>query len=133
MKKRITAVLLSILMVMSMSVQINAAAVTPRWSNMTQVTIDIEFSDDNVGNASVLASKVFGITTSIEGTLHIYYDDNGSWKYLNGASGEENGSLYLEVEFDAESGTKYLAVADLTAHSKTSSESETLTKTSTCP
>ena len=138
MKKQITAILLATLMLLSFALQSSAMvvdnAVSPCWTNMTQVTIDIEFSDDNVGNASLLVSRAYGVTTSIEATFYIYYKSaSGSWKYLDGTSGSSNGSLYLEVEFDAESGTEYKAVADITANSQTLSESDTLYETRTCP
>lgn len=138
MNKRIVAIFLAILMLMSMcfpvSAQIPDNEITPYWNNLAAVNLDIEFSDDNVGNASVMITKVYSVTTSIEATLYIYYKTaSGSWKYLDGTSGSANGSLYLEVEFDAESGTEYKAVASFTAYSETTSESDSVYDTRTCP
>lgn len=138
MKRRIIAIFLSVLMIFSVSLNSSAMAIedeiSPYWSNMSHVTIDIDFDENNIGNASVYITRAYGVTTSIEATFYIYYKSaSGSWKYLDGTSGSSNGSLYLEVEFDAESGTEYKAVADITAYSQTSSESDTLYETRTCP
>ena len=138
MKKRILAMVLSILTIVSFSIQISAMPtndqISPYWNNMSTVNIDIEFSDDNIGNASVMITKIHNVTTLIEADFYIYYKtSNGGWRYLDETSGSSNGSLYLELEFDAVSGREYRAKAVITAYSGSSSESETLYATRTCP
>ena len=133
MKKRSMAIIMSMLILISVILNTGAMAATPRWANMNSVTIDIDF-DDNIGNASVYVTRVYGITTSIEADFYIYYKTaNGGWRYLDETSGSSNGSLYLELEFDAVSGREYRAKAVITAYSGSSSESETLYETRTCP
>lgn len=137
MTKKLFSLIFAILMVISVPFHSFAEAtenqISPRWSNMNIVSIDIDFSD-NVGNASLLVSKVPGVTTSIEADFYIYYKtSNGGWRYLDETSGSSDGTLYLELEFDAVSGREYRAKAVITAYSGSSSESETLYATNTCP
>ena len=136
MKRRILAVILTVLTIMTMSANVFAAMpeeqVVPLWDNMNEITVNLVFDDDDVGTASVKVSRIFGVTTSIEGTLTVYRKSGTQWIYVTETSGEANGTLYIDVDFNATSGTTYKAVADITAYSSTSSESETVSKISTC-
>ncbi|MBQ3126684.1 MAG: hypothetical protein IJC15_06395, partial [Clostridia bacterium] len=106
--------------------------VTPCWNNISSVTVEITFPNGN-GIAVVDVTRVYGVTTSISGTLSLYKLVNGQWVFMDSTSGSSTRALRLELYFDAVSGVTYKAVADITAYSNTEVETETLSDIETCP
>jgi len=135
--KKLISLFLVILMVSMFVVPSSAAVipdetVMPCWNNISTVTVEVCFPNGN-GTATVDVSRVYGVTTSIAGTLTLYKLVNGEWIYMDSTSGSSTRALCLELYFDAVSGVTYKAVADITAYSNTEVETESLSDIETCP
>lgn len=136
--KKLMSLILAVLMMSAMMIPSFAAVITPgesispNWNYMSTVTVEVSFLG-TAGCATVDVSRIFGVTTSLEGVLTVYEDVDGEWVYVDSVSGSSTRSLGLELYFTATSGTTYMAVADITAYSSTGSESDSLTDTETCP
>ncbi|MBQ8397849.1 MAG: hypothetical protein IJX53_06605 [Clostridia bacterium] len=136
--KRIISFVLAVLITSMLVIPTLAATVTPGetvspyWSNMSSIIVEVSFPN-GTGSATVDVGRVFGVTTSIEGTLTVYEDVDGEWVFVDSVSGSSVRSLGLELYFNATSGTTYKAVADITAYSSTGSESDSISDTETCP
>ena len=136
--KKLMSLILAMLMMSVFVVSASAAVVapgetvTPYWNNISSITVEVSFPN-GTGSATVDVSRVYGVTTSIEGTLTLYKYVNGDWVYMDSTSGSSERALGLELYFDAVGGTTYKAVADITAYSSTESESASISDTETCP
>ncbi len=75
----------------------------------------------------------FQVTTKLEGTLTVYKQVGDQWVYVDSRSDTSTRKLSIEFDFDAASGVKYKAVADVTAYGIDGSESDYDTKEKTCP
>ena len=53
--------------------------------------------------------------------------------FVDSVSGSSARMLNLELDFDAESGVTYKAVVDVTAYGNNGSESDSASRTKTCP
>lgn len=136
--KRFISVLLAILMTAVMTLTTSAAlpgggtTVQPMWEYMDAMTVDLGFSGTN-GTAVGTVSRIFSVTTRLEGTLTVYEVVDGEWIYVDSTSGSSTRSLALDLEFTGNSGSEYIAVFEVTAYSGTLSESDSATHTATCP
>lgn len=134
--KKILSLILAIVMVMTMSVSTSALAIEPtiqpRWDTMGSIKVSVDFSG-TTGTATATISRLAGITTMIEGTLTVYEVDGNDWIYIDSEYGSSTRSLGIDIEFDATSGTEYVAVLEVTAYSNTTSDSHTATDYGTCP
>ncbi len=134
--KKILSLILFISMVITLSVSTSALAIEPtiqpRWETMASMNVYVNFSG-TTGTACARVSRLAGITTEIEGTLYVYEVDGDDWIYIDSEYGSSTRSLGIDIEFDATSGTEYVAVFEVTGHSANTSESETVMDYGTCP
>lgn len=136
--KKMTSFVLAVLMVAVLILPVSAAAITPGetvspcWNNISSVTVEVSFPS-GTGCATVDVTRVYGVTTSIAGTLTVYKQVGNQWVYVDTVSGVSTYSLRLELYFDATSGTTYKALAEATAYSSTEAESISLYDIETCP
>lgn len=107
------------------------SGITPYWDNMARIDLSINFTGTS-GTASVIVDRVFGVTTSIEGTLTVYKKVGSKWVYVDSTTGTSTRTFALELEFTGSKGTTYKAVADITAYGTGGSESESVEKEKTC-
>ena len=125
-----------IAMIMTMSVSTSALAIEPSiqplWETMSSINLTVNFSG-TTGRATATVGRIYGITTEIEGTLTVYEVDGDDWIYIDSTYESSTRSLGIELEFNATSGTEYVAVLDVTAYSETTSDSHTATAYRTCP
>ena len=129
---------LAVLMVSILVLPANAAAVTPGetvspcWNNMSSITVEVSFSNGQ-GCATVDVTRIYGVTTLIEGYLTVYKQVGSDWVYVGDTSGSSVISLGLEYYFDATSATTYKAVASITAYSDSGAEAASINDIETCP
>lgn len=136
-KEKIFAALMAGIMVFTMPVgvcakQPDSDIVTPLWDYMNSVSVDITFSG-TTGTASVEVTRIYQVTTKLEGTVTVYKQVGDRWVYVASNTGSSTRALFVEVEFDGVSGATYKAVADITAYGSSGSESDSASKTKTCP
>ena len=128
-RKQIITLVAAIFMVLTSVIGVSAESfdngVSPCWSYMDTVDLDLNFSGTS-GNATLTVTRIFQITTKIEGTLTVYKWVGNDWQYVDSVSDESTRGLDLEVDFTAESGVTYKAVADITAYGSNGSEPETV-------
>lgn len=129
---KVSLVIIMILVVFSISSEALSYTITPYWANMNSITMDIYFSGAN-SIASALVEKVGGVTTLLSGSLTLYRKSGTDWIYVSSTSSASTRTLALTIGFSATSGVQYKSVLNVTAYSATGSESETVTKISTCP
>lgn len=134
--KKILSLILVMAMVITLSVSASALAIEPTiqplWETMASMNVSVDFSG-TTGTATATVSRLGGTTTRIEGTLYVYEVDGDDWIYIDSEYGSSTRSLWIDIEFDATSGTEYVAVLEVTGYSATTSESETVTDYGTCP
>lgn len=136
--KKLMSFVLAVLMVSVLITPTSAAAaapgdtITPYWSYISDITVEVCFSG-NAGSATVDVSRIFGITTALEGTLTVYENVDGQWTYVDSVSGSSTRSLGLELYFNAVNGASYMAIADIIAYSGEEVETASATDTETCP
>ena len=113
MKRVITLILL---LCMSLGICCHASAKTPdmspQWTNILYLSNDIAFQGTN---GSVVASA-YGKsgTTAISGTLTVYKQMGSDWEYIDSESGvSTTATLFIDLDFIAESGCNYKAVFDV--------------------
>lgn len=133
---KILSYAISILLIVSLlGVNTNAATadpVSPLWDAMARVEVAVNFSG-NSGVATVDVSGIHGITNQIDAILVVYEVVDGEWVYVDSTGGSASTALGLQVNFNAVSGTTYVAEAIITAYSSEGSETDSITDTSTCP
>lgn len=137
MKTRLIALLMASLTLLLFATSVSAkipddGIVAPCWEYMNSISVDISFLGTK-GTASVSVDRIYQVTTRLEGTLTVYKQVGDDWVYVDSQSGTSTRALSIEFEFDAESGVKYKAVADVTAYGSSGSESDSATKEKTCP
>ena len=93
--------------------------------------LDISFYG-NEGNATGSLTKLSGVT-SVEGTVTVYKLVGSDWVYVDSAYKSTTRTLFVSVDFVAESGVQYKAVFEGTAYRGDVGESHTMTKYKTCP
>lgn len=135
--KKILAVIFAAVMIVTFATGVVAAAgnsdlVAPCWNYMDSIEVNMTFSG-NVGTATATITRIYGVTTNIEATLSVYEQDGSDWVFVDSASGSSARTLFLELDFDAESGVTYKAVVDVTAYGEDGSESDSSSRTKTCP
>ena len=106
--------------------------VQPRWTSIHLIDVLITFNGSS-GNVTATASKQ-STASSISGTLTLYKKVGSSWDYIDQWSGSKTrGTLALEDDFTAVSGTTYKAVFTVTAYTNGVGETETIEYIKTCP
>ena len=136
-KKKIIAILMAGLMALPLATGVSAkmpdgGIVSPQWEYMSTADVSISFTGTS-GKASVYVSRIYQVTTELAGTITVYKQVGNTWEYVASNSGSSTRSLSVSVEFTAEKGATYKAVADITAYGSTGSESDTISDTATCP
>ncbi len=137
--KKIIAILLSVLMLTTLSPTISAAVInpgeiiTPNWAYMNSIEVNIDFSG-GTGTAQVDVERIALVTKSLNVTLTVYQKIGSSWIEIGSISDSSTRSIRVELDFDAESGVTYKAIADVTAYGTSGgSESDTVSRTEICP
>lgn len=135
--KKVFAVLFAAVMIVIFTTGVVAAVgnsdlVAPCWNYMDSIEVNMTFSG-NVGTATATITRIYGVTTNIEATLTVYEKDGSDWVYVDSTSGSSVRALALELDFDTESGVTYKAVVDVTAYGEGGSESDSSSRTKTCP
>ena len=135
--KKLTAILLVLVMSLSCMVGVSAATgdgnmIVPFWNYMDSIEVSVDFSG-TAGTASVEVTRIFGVTTSLEATLTVYKLVGSEWVFVDDASGNSTRMLAVELDFTAESGVTYKAEANVTAYGANGSETETVSQTKKCP
>ena len=131
--KKFIAFVLAVFVIASCAISASAAVVDPGdsiqpyWAYMNVVQPDMSFSG-TTGTATVTVSRIFGVTTLLEGTLTVYKQSGNDWIYVDSTEGSSTRSLNLTLPFQAVKGATYKAVLDVTAYSSTDSESDTVSK-----
>ena len=105
--------------------------VTPLWDNILDMDLVISFYGSE-GNATGSLTKQSGVT-SAEGTVTVYKLVGSAWIYVDSAYKSTTRTLFVSVDFVAESGVQYKAVFEATAYRGDVGESHTMTKYATCP
>ena len=136
--KSIISLSLAIVMVCSLSiptfaVQIPEEAVSPRWTSIANMHVDMSFYE-NEGNATGTARKQ-STAQSIVGTLYLYKWNGSEYEYITEASNwrETPGTLAVSIDFEAESGVQYLAMWSVIAYTNDIGEDYTVECLKTCP
>lgn len=132
MKKKFFTLILSVIILALVTLPV--FAIQPRWSYTSSVTFNMYFSN-GVGS---IEGCVLGDpnVTQIEGTVTLYYKNFlGIWvksgdKWNLSSSSD---TLFIDVDFDAESGESYKAELDVDVYSGSNSENITDDTTGTCP
>ncbi len=134
MKKKVISLLLSVVMMVTLGLNIFAdSMVQPYWAYMNDITLDLRFSGTK-GTATLVVTRIYSVTASIEGTLTVYEQVGNDWEEVDSVSDSSTRSLGIDLVFTGEPGVKYKAVADVTAYGTSGgSESETVSTTETCP
>lgn len=134
-KNKIVSISLTLILLLSLLANIctvGASAVTPRWTNINSINLNMSF-DGGDGNASGVSSKK-STATMIEGTLVVYKLVNNEWIYIDeGYNSRTRGTLAVSVDFVCEKGATYKSVFTVTAYNGTLSETETMEYIDTCP
>lgn len=137
--KKNFAILLSVLIITALSLNVCAAAIdsgdviTPNWSYMNSIDVNIVFSGNN-GIAKVDVERYALMTRLLTATLTVYKKVNSNWVYVDSIYGSSTRTLSIDLDFAAESGVTYKAVADVTAYGTSGgSESDTISRTEICP
>lgn len=134
--KTIITIVLCVCTLLTLTIGVSANSgdygVSPCWNYMGNIELGLNFSGTS-GNATLTVTRIFQITTKIEGTLTVYEWVDNDWQYVDSVSDESTRGLALEVDFTAESGVTYKAVADITAYGSNGSEPETVEEIRTCP
>lgn len=136
--KKVLSLFISVLMTASLMLNISASVidpgnmVAPCWAYMSNMDVDLNFSGET-GIATVTVSRIYGVTTLLECTLTVYEKVGTRWVEVDSISDSSTRTLFLELNFDAESGITYKAEIEVTAYSSNASESDSASKTKTCP
>lgn len=136
--KKAFSLILSVIMSMMLCSTMSAAVIepgdliTPHWAYMNSIEVDVNFSG-TTGTATAAISRIYGVTTLLEGTLTVYEKVGTKWVEVDSVSDSSTRILCLEFEFDADSGTTYKAELEITAYGSNNSESDTVSKTKKCP
>lgn len=136
--KKVLSLILTFVLMTTLVGNISAAVidpgetVTPCWSYMSSIIVDVNFSG-TTGTATATISRIYGVTTLLEGTLTVYEKVGTRWVEVDSVSDSSTRFLNLELDFDAESGTTYKAEVEVTAYGSSGSESDSVSKTNTCP
>ncbi len=133
MKKRIVCIILSVV-ILTLGTMPVFATPTPRWSYTSSVIFNMYFD----GEVGILEGRVAGYSdvTKIEGTITVYYKNIlGIWTKTGDKWDVSTSSdtLYIDKDFDAESGKKYKAELDVDVYSGSNSENISFEATGTCP
>ncbi len=138
--KKITALLMALLMIFSLSTvtfaaQVPDQTVQPQWDYMATITLLLNFiEDENLGQADVSVNPYINYTTRLEGTVTIYKMVGIDWVYVDSKTeSAEELSLGFYLQFPATSGVMYKAVLDVTAYGPGGSETDSVKKIRTCP
>ena len=99
---------------------------------MNDIHVDVHFSG-TTGTAEVTVSRIYGVTTLLEGTLTVYKKVGTRWVYVDSVTGSSARTLCLDFDFNAVRGTTYKVVASITAHGEDDSETDSASKEKVCP
>ena len=136
--KKVLSCILAIMMLATMPFNAYAAVIDPGniavpcWAYMSGIEVNVNFSG-TAGTATATISRINGVTTLLEGTLTVYEKVGTEWVEVDSVSDSSTRTLRLELDFDAVSGTTYKAEVEVTAHGSSGSESDSVSKTNTCP
>ena len=136
--KKVLSCILAIMMMATMTFNVYAAVIdpgniaVPYWAYMSDIEVNVNFSG-TAGTATATISRINGVTTLLEGVLTVYEKVGTRWGEVDSVSASSTRFLNLELDFDAESGTTYKAEVEVTAHGSSGSESDSVSKTKTCP
>ena len=136
MQKKISVIIISVVLIVCLCVSIQASESLLRWDNVLQIVGgDISFS----GNSGSYAIEILGNTdvTKITATVTLYYQiDSGRWVEVPKDWTYEVYSRELDINetFNGVSGRRYRAVLSATVSNGESDESITRASTIvTCP
>ena len=136
--KKVLSCIFAIMMMATMTFNVYAAIIDPGdiaapcWSYMNDIEVNVNFSG-TAGTATATISRIYGVTTLLEGTLTVYEKVGTRWVEVDSVSDSSTRALRLELDFDAVSGTTYKAEVEVTAYGSSGSESDSVSKTNTCP
>lgn len=134
--KKVLSFTISVVLIVSLFVvHVNAALpdeISPLWDAMAAIEVSVGFVGHE-GIASADVSGIHGITNQIDAILILYEEVDGELVYIDSTSGSGVTALGLEIYFDAESGSTYVAELIVTAYNSEGSETESFTDTNTCP
>ena len=131
--KLISCILFCAMLLSVFTVQCFAAApstVTPLWDNILDMELVISFYG-NEGSATGRLTKQSGVT-SVERTVTVYKLVGSDWVYVDSVYQSTTRTLFVSVDFVAESGVQYMAVFEGTAYRDDVGESHTMTNYKTC-
>lgn len=140
MKKSVkTIISLVLVSVMALCFSVNIFAiddqaqyVTPRWTSIYHIDLDIVFSG-TTGTFAAVASKQ-STASLIEGTVYLYKWVNNDWQYIDEwYKSKAVGTLGIGADFTAERGVTYKVVFEVTAYTNGVPETETVEYSETCP
>lgn len=136
--KKFLSLIIAITMLTSMMLNVSAIniddgnTISPCWDYMSGITVNLSFYDTG-GLATASISRIKNVTTLLEGTLTVYEKVGSRWVEVDSVSDSSTRTLSLSLEFDAESGKTYKAEVEVTAYGTDGSESDSNSKTKTCP
>lgn len=134
--KRLVTLFFALLMIglsiVTISAEETEPKVTPRWTSISNISLEMAFNDENVGTASGIARKQ-STASRIEGTIYVYELVDDEWVYIDEAYGSKSvGSLGVYVTFPCESGVTYKTVFTVTAYTNGVGETETVEYVKVC-
>ena len=136
--KSVVLVLTAILIILSiLSTNVFAEegqpSVTPRWSILYYMDLDIVFPAEGEGIVSASATGQSNVT-SLEGTIRLYEYVNGTWVFMESFSNTSTyRSIVVDGTFETVRGRSYKAYFYITAYSVDDAERSYCKLEKTCP
>ena len=124
--------LMSCLVVNAWAADNQEISVTPRWTSILRINLDMTFS----GTTGSFAASALKQSTAdfIEATLFLYKWENNDWEYIDEWYGSKSvGTLVIGEDFTAEHGVEYKIVFEVTAYTNGVPETEIVEHIETCP
>ena len=120
----ILCVILSTTLVIPSFAAAPSTEIMPLWDNVNRISMGFGFGD-GAGDVSARIIK-YSHVTRIEGTIKLYWNNNGQWVYIDEVTNSSTSTLLIvNMSFPATEGVQYKAVLTVTAYS--SSGNETIT------
>ena len=115
------------------SAEDNTSTITPRWSIIAIMELDIIFLAEDEGYVSAKVTGQSNVTL-LEGRIRLFEYVNGGWVLMDDYSQTSTyASLGMELEFDPVPGRDYKAYFYVTAHSTDDVERTYCKVEETCP
>ena len=107
-------------------------AVEPRYASINLLSCNLSIADGNTGATGTATKK--SSASSIEGTLVVYEQCGNNWIKVDEVyKSVTRGSLAVQIDFVAVSGTTYKAVWTVTAYTNGVGETVVIEDIKTCP